>query len=35
MVNLDLCCIFLGTKILVTFIAQPYGIIDTCVMKGT
>jgi hypothetical protein len=28
--SLDLCCITLGT-----FIAQPYGITDTCAMKET
>ena len=34
MVNLDLFCIPLVQQILGTFIAQPYGIIDTCAMKG-
>ena len=36
MVNLDLCCITLGTTNTWHFYKpKPYGITDTCAMKGT
>ena len=34
MVNLNLCCITLGTTNAWHFHSQPYGITYTCAMKG-